>query len=285
MTAPAEVLTDAEIEPAQLALTAAYVQNTTILRTWMGSQVAALWAGLGDWRSAAVPDFLAGMLPLMAAGREHMANLTATHLAGQIEVARDRRLGLAPTDLAFDPAELNLRGITPATQWRRPFQTTWTELAGGKPLDVALLAGGRRAEVLAQTDLQLVKTHTAREVLTAEPSVVGYRRVLSGSQSCARCVLTTTQRYHKADLLPIHPACDCGVEPIIGTHDPGRVIDAELAASVHDLVRQDLGEHYVDAGGRGPIDYRDLIVTHEHGELGPVLTIRGQDFTGPGDLH
>jgi hypothetical protein len=30
--------------------------------------------------------------------------------------------------------------------------------------------------------------------------------------------------------------------------------------------------------------YRDLIVTHHHGELGPVLAVRGQHFDGPGSI-
>ena len=34
----------------------------------------------------------------------------------------------------------------------------------------------------------------------------------------------------------------------------------------------------------GTADPRTVMVVHEHGELGPVLTVRGHGFTGPADL-
>ena len=47
-----------------------------------------------------------------------------------------------------------------------------------------------------------------------------------------------------------------------------------------DHVREDLCRR-----GDGPVAYRDVLVSHEHGELGPVLAVKGRPFQGPNDLH
>lgn len=96
---------------------------------------------------------------------------------------------------------------------------------------------------------------------------------------CALCLLTSTVRYTRANLMPIHPGCGCRVLPIYGSEDPGVVLNDRFAEGVHGIVRRDLGESYVDPGGRfGDAHYRDIIITNTHGELGPVLGVRGQHF-------
>jgi len=71
--------------------------------------------------------------------------------------------------------------------------------------------------------------------------------------------------------------CDCGVEPLPGDKDPGHVIDEDLLEATHARVAAIMGE--ADRGGRNP-DYRKLIVTHEHGEIGPLVAWKGDRFTG-----
>jgi hypothetical protein len=39
-----------------------------------------------------------------------------------------------------------------------------------------------------------------------------------------------------------------------------------------------------DRGARA-IDYRQILVTNDHGEIGPVLGFKGQRFTGPDDIQ
>ena len=153
-------------------------------------------------------------------------------------------------------------------------------------------AGQERLDSLAATDLQLAKTHTAQQALSRDARVVGYRRVLEGTYSCGLCIVASTQRYRKAELMPVHPGCDCDVVPIYGDRDPGRLINAGALADVHAAVKDRFGVDSEAAraipriyDGKGdPTLYRDVIVTHNHGEIGPVLGVRGQDFTGPADL-
>jgi hypothetical protein len=130
----------------------------------------------------------------------------------------------------------------------------------------------------AATDLQLAKTHSSRFVLGGKDHVVGYRRVLEGRKSCGLCIVASTQRYHKDDLMPIHGHCDCGVEPIFGDADPGQVVDTSTLEGVHAAIEERFGVS--DRSGRDPVDFRQVLVTHEHGELGPVLAVKGQQFTG-----
>jgi hypothetical protein len=119
-------------------------------------------------------------------------------------------------------------------------------------------------------------------VLQSAPgTVVCYRRVLTGGHSCGLCVAATTQRYHTNEPMPIHPACDCTVAPIIGSNDPGHVLNAPLIDAAHDAIRERFGAF--DFGARA-VDYRQVLLTHQHSELSLVLTVAGHRFTGPGDL-
>lgn len=174
-----------------------------------------------------------------------------------------------------------------------------------KPLTAAVGDGERRLTSLALTDVELAVTHTVRDRLADEPDVRFYRRVLTGAESCGLCIIASTQRYRKRDLLPIHPNCDCVVAPILGEQDPGRVINSTrvsedasptgetadgvpiydakdaldtefLTREVHDAIRETFGEVAFDARR---IDYRKILLVEQHGELGPVLTVARHKFT------
>jgi hypothetical protein len=174
-----------------------------------------------------------------------------------------------------------------------------------KPLTEAVARGERRAKLIGLTDLELAVTHTVRERLAEEPRVKYFRRVLTGAENCGLCVVASTQRYHKADLLPIHPACDCVIAPILGNQDPGHRINTmqvaegasatgesrsgvpvfsddgivdlgDLLEPVHDAIRDTFGRSARDAR---EIDYRKVLTVHEHGELGPVLSVKRHRFT------
>jgi hypothetical protein len=68
--------------------------------------------------------------------------------------------------------------------------------------------------------------------------------------------------------------------PIYGSTDVGQVIDEERLEAVHASIAERFGVS--DRSARA-IDYSKISI-HEHGELGPVLTVEGQKFTGPNDL-
>lgn len=272
-------------QAAILATQLAYEQKQAQLRQQLITAMLALWAGVAAARAfspAAAARFVARMLPISIGAQRAMSALTIARLSEQVRPPRPIRV----LPEAVTTPEV-LRGQPAEVVYARPFKEIRWQLSQGKTVEQAVEAGRRRAESIFSTDLQLAKTHTAREYLdraSESPSVdvVGFSRVLgSNPNHCALCILASTQRYRSFDLLPIHPGCQCDVAPIIGTRDPGQVIDPALAFNIHEVVRRDLGKSYVDAGGRlGDAHYRDIIITNDHGEIGPVLGVRGQNFAG-----
>ncbi|MWK39580.1 hypothetical protein GEV43_40000 [Actinomadura sp. J1-007] len=262
----------------QRAIIGAYAQTTGQMRASLLAVLLTLWRGLGSWRDGDQAGFLRAAVPQALGAQRQMASLTDAYLAALLA---DMRGGPPRPTGAPAPTGAQLRGVDPEVLYARPFRTLYAGLGDDKPFEQAMADAERRLLHVAATDLQLAKTHTARQVLDADPRVTGYRRVLVGSVSCGLCVVASTQRYRKENLLPIHPGCDCAVAPIVGDTDPGQVINEPLLEDVHDAIATTFGK--ADRGGRAP-DYRQFLVTHEHGEIGPVLARTRDRFTGPGDL-
>ncbi|MCU1660882.1 MAG: hypothetical protein JWR58_947 [Pseudonocardia sp.] len=302
MTAPV-------VDPA--VVTAGYAAQQAASRANVLAYLAALWARLTSYRTPDAESFAAQVAPIVTGAQQHTASLTAAYLSQVVALGG----GVPPTSVpigAVDDAAL--RGVPALEVYQRPFKQIWYDLSQGKPLDQAVTSAGQRLQKTASTDLQLAKTHTARQVMKSSGRVFGYRRVLTGAKNCALCLIASTQRYRKQELLPIHPACDCGISPVFSSSDPGQVIDTGQVAegakassvtaagvqiyhpgdvtnegylleAIHDAVARDLGEQYVDRGARGPMDYRKVMIVHHHDELGPVLAVRGQNFQGPAGLR
>lgn len=227
----------------------------------------------GDFRDADLDRFLATVLPVVLAGQRTVSSLTDAWLAMTLTEALGRRV--APVGAL---ASLALRGVDPAEVYARPFVTVRTKLAEGMEFADAVAAGAARLQKMTATDLQLAKTHTARETLS-RVGVQTFRRTLTGAINCGLCTIASTQLYYVENLMPIHPGCDCGVHPNTDADPFDESGHAALLESAHAAIEERLG--VVDRGGRAP-DYRKLILVREHGELGPTLTVRGQHFDGPG---
>jgi hypothetical protein len=244
-------------------LDAAYAAQVKAIRGRVEAYTQARFAA-GQYRDADLERFVAQVVPVVLAGRKQVSALTDAYLA---RVLSSKPLGPIDTDL--------LRGVAADEVYARPYVTVRTKLAKGMALDAAVSAGVARLTDIVLSDMQLAKTHTARNVISRASGVSGYKRTLTGSKNCALCYLASTQFYHKEDLLPIHPGCDCGVEPFVG--DGSQVIDPATVTATHEAVEDRLGAS--DSGGRAP-DYRKQLIVREHGELGPVLAVRGQHFAG-----
>ncbi len=177
------------------------------------------------------------------------------------------------------------RPVPPEETFHRPWVTYYTALSKGLAPTIARTQARHRMSDLAATDLQLVRRQALSDTLqTAPERVVGYRRVLGPGENCGLCITASTQRYHRATLLPIHSHCGCGIEPIIGTRSPPTVIDRDRLEVVTDALGDD--PYTRSALSRIRLDVDDLptVVVRDHGELGPVLTNSRHVFTGPDDL-
>ena len=245
---------------------ASYEAAVSQVRAQVLLYAAAIWANT-SLSDASVAALVAVFAPAVEAAQLQVANLTSVFLAG--------RTGTAPSPVL--PDVVSRRGVPPEVVYARPVITARTLVSQGKPFDVAMDAGFRRLESIAATDVQLAKTLQAdRSLLDAE--VTFYRRVPKGTETCAMCLIASTQRYQTGKLLPIHNGCDCGVD--VYNDDAETDLDALLEAT-HAKVQE--FTEIADRGGR-EVDYRKLLITHEHGELGQVLGWHDQKFTGPNDI-
>lgn len=264
----------------QQAIITAYTQQAAQLRQTLLTQLITLFYGLGSWRDRDTARWTPQAVPLVAGAQRQVATLTAAYLAALIADMLGTRP--RPVDVAARTGR-QLRPVDPDVLYARPIREIHRSLGSGRDFPDALDDGVRRLVHIAATDLQLAKTHAARDALDGDDGrIVGYKRVLTGDRSCGLCVVASTQRYLRGELLPIHPGCDCAVAPIIGDADPGQVINEDRLEDVHDAIQAAFGVS--DRGGRDPIDYRDVLVVHEHGEIGPVLARAGHHFTGPGAI-
>ncbi|SFK73318.1 hypothetical protein SAMN05192584_108173 [Streptomyces pini] len=264
-------------DPAlQAALTERYDALTTSLRDRVISFVLAAFDSLGSYRDADAAAFIERVLPVVLGAQQQMGAVTDAYLSAMIA---DMLGGAAaPVGVQLDEA---LRGTPPEEVYRRPFVTTWTALSQGKSFAESRSEGRTRLLSITETDLQLARTHAARETMTRSGRARFFRRRLGGGKNCGLCVIASTQRYRVENLMPIHPGCHCRPEPIPGDRDPGQIIDERLLEEAHAAIAAGTGAS--DRGGRAP-DYRDVIVTREHGEYGPLLAVRRHEHTGPRDV-
>lgn len=247
-------------------LTEAYDSQVHSIRQQITAFGQAYWDSLPHYRASAVEDMIEAITPRVTAGQLRIADLTRAYLA---QCARE--LGWKVALPSIDQDEIRgARGVDPRVVYRRPAVDVYTALAAGKPLPQAAAEGRLRLTQLIGGDMQLAKVHASRQSMRGYPAEGQfYRRVLTGRENCALCVVASTQRYYRDDLMPIHPGCDCGVQPLPPGLAVNQVIDEDLLEQVHQITADRLGVS--DRGGRTP-DYRKLLTVSEHGEYGPTLS-------------
>ena len=216
------------------------------------AQIGRLWGVFGGLDDAAKARFSTQAAAFVAAGQVRSSQLTNTYLTVYVGAATGGPVPDLPT---LDPVANPVRGVPLGTVYERPVIDARVAISKGASFAEALSVGLARALQTADTDTMLAARETARDSMESIPHVVGYRRV-PDSQACNFCLMASTQRYHVRDLLPLHPHCRCVTIPIIGTSDPGHVLDRELV-------------NRLKAAG---LDRRDRAQVTEHPELGPVLT-------------
>ena len=247
-------------------LAEAYDSQVHAIRQQITAFGQAYWDSLPHYRTSAVEDMIQAITPRVTAGQLRIADLTRAYLA---QCARE--LGWKVVLPSIDQDEIRgARGVDPRVVYRRPAVDVYTALAAGKPLPQAAAEGRLRLTQLIGGDMQLAKVHASRQSMRGYPEAGQfYRRVLTGRENCALCVVASTQRYYRGDLLPIHPGCDCDVQPLPPGLAVNQVIDEGLLEQVHQITADRLGVS--DRGGRTP-DYRKLLTVSEHGEYGPTLS-------------
>lgn len=260
---------------------AATAVQTQIIRTYQfeladlrgrtGEMAGRAWDDLGSWRGGDIADFVDTVGPIVEAAQAQADDLTRSYLAMLGEEVTGHPA--SPAMLEGFPADYaTIRGgaAVLADVYERPFHEVWSRLGDGHT--VADAVGRGRVSVVrsADTDVMLAARQAAHDAIALDDrGVVGYRRVLTGARTCRFCATAATQRYHVADLLPLHHRCDCTVAPIWGSDDPGHVLNRDLLDRLKtdpdiDWIDQDgnpIGRPHVTDGGveMGPtVDQTDL---------------------------
>lgn len=213
---------------------------------------------------AGVADFTRSAVPVVTAGMRQTAALTDAYLTRELAAGFGERI---VGDKVIDVSQ-GLRGVPMPEVYARPTNTVRYLLSEGKSLPDAVAAGEERLTKMVQADLQIAKTNQAQATLRRS-TIDGYERVLEGERSCVKCILASTRFYHKAELMPIHPGCDCSVRPARKPKGSKVVLNAERYDQIKDLIRKERIEDE---------DYSKILVVHEHGELGPILGLDGESF-------
>ena len=228
------------------------------------AQVLRLWVSMPGYDRPDVPEFTAAASQVVEANQLAAALLVDGYIA--------KAAGTSPAGLTAEVVTNLREGITTAEAYQRPFLRLWRLRAEGVAEQAAQEQARTYLSSMAQMDTQLAVSHAMVEASDRIDGVVGYRRVLTG-KSCRFCATAATQRYHTRQLRPLHSGCDCGVAPIIGDRDPGRVVNDQLLARLKEQgPRYWEKRGFVDSAGN-PIDPTQLgpVRTDRNAEIGPVL--------------
>jgi len=241
----------------------AYQTQRRRLSTAVTVSAAAIWARLYHDRGL----FVMQTVQVVAAGQRHTVALVDAYMAAKMLQATG-----AGTVKGLDPALYTiaaLRGVPADVVYGRPFGALGAELAKGADQAQAVDSGLAALTKLAATDLQLAQTNSARDWMSSEDTIVGWRRVTDGNP-CELCGLAATRTYRKEDLMPIHEHCVTGDSVVsAGLVAPasGSTQTSDLRAA-HATTRRWYSGHLVileTATGH------ELSVTPNH----PILTSRG----------
>lgn len=275
----------------QITLVRRYHTTLIGLRDRTGAAVGKIWDSVGGLDDAALEAFQASAARAVLGGQLATVRLADAYLMHYMALATHT----PPRPTGLDPASVTgtavRNGTTAEEVYARSVVTARGAISRGADFTDAIARGRARAVSSAETDVMLANRAAATEIMGADERIRGYERVLDG-RACLFCAAASTQVYHSGDLLPLHDRCGCTVAPIIGSSNPGKVLNRQLLA---DLKEQGGSKYWTtkgevaddgsitvfgDDGKARPLE----VAVEQHGELGPVLTDASHAFTGPHDI-
>ena len=212
----------------QQQVDAVYRSQRLRLSAVIAAEVAAAWARSHTDRQATLKQVIA----LVTVGQAHTVRLVDAYMAAKAREATGvgSLKHLNPANYTIEA----LRGISADIVYGRPFGAYGAFRNEGADAARAIEAAQASVTKLARTDMQLAQTNSARDWMSQDENVYGWRRVLNGPTNCPLCVAAATRIYYRDDLAPIHENCDCSVEPLFGKHPGGLSIPADAVRVVED---------------------------------------------------
>lgn len=249
--------------------------NATAKVTTRAQQsIAPLWATFAGWYAATQTARLAQQsLDVVQPAREAVGAI-ATGYMGEVLAAlgaprrASAKLQLPPARQGADMVKVYSR---PAAEYRDVFSMTGDQ-------EAAVQAAVARFRRLVEDDIMLAQRDGEHETMV-QAGIERYRRIihpeLSESRTtCGLCIAASQRIYRIQELRPVHGHCNCSSAPLAAGYDPQEANEVDLKAV------------YAAAGDSTNKDQlkRTRFAVNEHGELGPVLTVKGQKFRGRDDL-
>lgn len=271
--------------PEELREVEAWLAQHTAAREQLDQQTAAAvlaaYAGVNFYSQQAIDEAVEQAADTSDIATVLAAGMMAQYLASVTSIMSGEDL---PAPSVLLPPLRN--GADMRRVFQRPIKMFRRKVSEGMPPAEAYAQAMRYAAGLTEGNNTAAMREAARQALTemaGTAGITGYRRILrpelSKTGSCGLCIAASDQVYRTSELMPIHPpSCNCDVLPIVGAKngagDPGN--------SFNNL---DLGTLYADAGSTSTRDLAKVrYAVNEHGEFGPVLTVKGQKFTGPEEV-
>jgi hypothetical protein len=236
-----------------MSLTAVYQSELVRIKTEVQKYALAKWQSLPSYRDADMDFFIENVLPMVRAGQEHAIALTDIYMS--------RQMGSSPVGLSADEIISHIRpGMLPPAVLGRSFETVWAAIEK-LGFDQALAKGASRMVSQVGMDVSLAAREAALAYAKQDPNIAGFVRVAAAG-CCDFCQSIDGAYVRSEDASPLHNNCHCTMSPVEkGSKESMREFTSLAPGSVFDDVE-----------------------IHEHGELGPVITDKRNNFTSFDDL-
>lgn len=188
-------------------------RRSALLRSASAAALQRIWDRLSALDEVNVEEFTRAAAPVVDGAGRASSNLAA----GYLSLVSGRAVPSPSLDLATD--------------FRHPFIGVWRDLSRSASYESAAGTGRARVAELAQE--RVIRAQRQTFARSTVERVVGWRRVPQGA-TCSWCILVSTQRYRSAESASFGHGhhgvdfCDCDIVPILGTVDPGRVINRPM---------------------------------------------------------
>lgn len=230
-----------------------------------------------DWYdSAAITKYAKDVVRVVETPQRQAAALTNAFQARVLKELTGR-----PASPVKQVDVTRLRGVAHDSVYGRVADEYRYQKSLGRSATEAQALAELRAEELADMDVTLAVREQEHAFVTAKKPVLYYRRVIhpelaKSGASCGLCIVASHRVYQKEELKPIHFRCNCVTLPV-----------TDRKSDIGDLINEDdLATLYAEAGSNRAEDLKKTRYTvHQHGELGPVLTYKGNRWRGPADVR
>jgi hypothetical protein len=249
------------------ALTRAFQSELKRTRVATADASREAWLRLGSYNRPDIKTFVDRVHPIVLAGQTRAVALTSAYMA------RQAKTPIVPVPIQQVVSKVR-NGIDPFDVYQRSFIGVWKDLERGEGWDAAVQKGGNRIWSTAGMDVLLAMTagtliygaavNAQAQSNGAESELIGYRRVADPS-CCDFCTQIDGAFCGPNEPMPLHNNCGCTVDPIMG-----KPREATTLAS--------------EDGNLAPGEDIEDVAIEEHGELGPLITRKGDQFTGPEDI-